>query len=96
MSRQELDPAFFRPETRRLADLTNSELGLLFRKRSDTIAAALDGHTPTQGTDYTSWTQFISRQDALYEIMLEIQSRYPAEKVKENMRLLPVVEPRSA
>lgn len=93
MSR-ELGKAFHRPEIRRLADLTNNELVLLFRARAKELADELEGHTFWDSRFIVYWIRFIELQDYLYEVMMEIQSRYPEREVKEHMRLLPVMEPR--
>jgi hypothetical protein len=92
---RELDKSFHRPETRRLVDLTNSELTLLFQRRAKELAEALDGHVFWDNECIVYWSTFIELQDYLYEVMMEIQSRYPAKEVNEHMRLLPVMEPRN-
>jgi len=91
---RELDPAPHRPETRRLSDLTNSELTLLFNRRADAITKALDGHAMWNSSFIVYWPRFLELQDKLYEVMMEIQSRYPEKEVREYMRILPVMEPR--
>lgn len=90
----ELDPAPFRLITRRLVGLTNSELAMLFQKRANAVAEDLDGHVWWESPFLVYWNQFIELQDKLYEVMMEIQSRYPATEVKEFYRTLPVVEPK--
>jgi hypothetical protein len=78
---RELDKSFHRPETRRLVDLTNSELTLLFQRRAKELAEALDGHIFWDNECIVYWNTFIKLQDYLYEVMMEIQSRYPAKEV---------------
>lgn len=95
MKKRELSPANHRPNTRRLSDLTNDELVLLFRKRAKEVADELDGHSFWDSEFIVYWGQFIKLQDYLYEVMMEIQSRYPADEVKNLSRMLPVMEPRN-
>jgi hypothetical protein len=90
---REIKEHFHRPSKRRLINLTNTELSLLFKLRADEIAKDLDGHVFWEDARIVYWDRFIDLQDALFEVMLEIQSRYPASEVKEWNRLLPVVEP---
>jgi len=90
-----LEPAPFRPVTRRLAGLTNSELVLLFRKRAAIVAEDLDGHVLWGSNFHIYWDRMMALQDQLYEIMMEIQSRYPAREITEDYdRTLPVMEPK--
>jgi hypothetical protein len=74
--------------------LTNDELALLFRKRAADVADNLDGHSMWESKYTVYWTQFTALQDKLYEVMMEIQSRYPRSDVREYHRTLPVMEPR--
>lgn len=94
MAKRELGPADHRPTVRRLSDLTNSELVLLFRKRAEAVAEELDGHSFWDSRFIVYWNTFIELQDKLYEVMMEIQSRYPEKEVKGWARTLPVMEPR--
>ena len=92
---ERMQPASYRPETRRLADLTNSELVLLFKKRADAVAKELDGHSLWNSPFLVYWSKFMDLQDSLYEVMMEIQSRYPAREISDWSRTLPVIEPRA-
>ena len=92
---REIGPAYYRPKERRLIDLTNTELSLLFAKRAEDIRSKLKGHIWWDSSFITYWNKFLDLQDVLYEIMLEIQSRYPEHEIKSYHRILPAVEPRS-
>jgi len=91
---RETRPSFHRPMARRLVDLTNDELALLFEYRAKAVASELKGHVFWDSRFIVYWDKFIRLQDELYEVMLEIQSRYPKAEVKEYMRLLPVLQTR--
>lgn len=89
---RETEPAEFRPETRWLIELDNTELALLFKHRAEAVHDALNGHTFWSDDQTVYWSRFTPLQDDLFEIMLEIQSRYP--KKEACGRLLPVMEPK--
>jgi hypothetical protein len=90
---RETKPSFHRPVTRRLINLTNDELSLLFKLRADEVADSLKGHEFWDDNRIVYWNKFILLQDRLFEVMMEIQSRYPAKEVRDYQRLLPVMEP---
>lgn len=97
MPKKLLNPAPHRPETRRLAGLSNNELALLFKMRADAVAKELDGHSLWNNPFLVYWTKFINLQDSLYEVMMEIQSRYsldPANEIVAWSRILPIMEPK--
>lgn len=88
---RELHETEHRPKTRRYINLTNEELAVLFKVRAAKIAELLEPHTFWSNNRIVYWSQFAPLQEDLYEVMLEIQSRYPS---KEYFRALPVAEPR--
>lgn len=90
---RETNPNFHRPETRRLINLTNDELAQLFRLRAKVVADNLDGHSFWDDDRIVYWPKFTLLQDRLFEVMMEIQSRYPQKEVRDHHRLLPVMEP---
>jgi len=89
---RETKPAFFRLVTRRLVNLTNTELAMLFKLRAAEVEEALTGHVWWDCNKTVYWSRFMTLQDRLYEVMMEIQSRYPAREVREYNELLPVKE----
>ena len=88
---RQLEPADHRPKTRRLSDLTNTELSLLFKHRSEKISSELEGHSFWESPHIVYWSRFDTLQESLFEVMMEIQSRYPKE---EFFTALPVLEPK--
>jgi hypothetical protein len=86
MGWRETDPAFYRPESRPLQELTNEELQALFNLRASKIQ--LDPKGIWEDNRIVScWSSMIKSLEALYDIMLEIQARYPKSEVsKDNGR----------
>jgi hypothetical protein len=90
---RETDPAYFRPKTRRLKHLSNEELQQLFELRSSKIKVDPKGFWDNNQIVY--WNEMIPKLDDLYEVLLEIQSRYPKSEIYANdSRLLPVKTPK--
>lgn len=85
----ETKPAFFRPENRRLIELTNEELQSLFELRASKIKLDPKGFWNNERIVY--WADMIPKLADLYLVMLEIQSRYPEKEMyPEKPNLLPV------
>lgn len=78
MSR-EIESAFYRMNDRRLVNLSNEELQSLFELRAAKIKLDPKGFWDCNKTVY--WHSMIPLLMDLYEIMLEIQSRYPKEEI---------------
>lgn len=68
-------PAFYRPTERRLLSLNNEELQQLFELRASKVKLDPKGFWDDNRIVY--WDDMIPRLQALYEVMLEIQARYP-------------------
>jgi hypothetical protein len=81
---------FFQPEERRLAALTNEELARIFEMRAKAVFFFLEKHVWWDSNRQVYWDKSIPLLNSLYETMLEIQSRYPGQEVREYMDLLPV------
>lgn len=89
---RETEPAYFRPAVRRLKDLTNEELQQLYELRASKIKLDPEGFWGNLRIVY--WRQTIPRIDDLYEVLLEIQSRYPKSEIyADDKNLLPVRVP---
>lgn len=85
----EYNDAPHRPKKRRLRTLTNDELCQLFEMRAKAVADKLRGHIFWESNRIVYWSAFSNLQARLYEVMMEIQSRYPE---KEYFDPLPVAE----
>jgi hypothetical protein len=96
MVSRETDPAFFRPPERRLSELSNEELQALFEMRSSKVKIDPKGFWDNNKIVY--WEMMWPKLMELYEVMLEIQSRYPKSEIKEywleHHRLLPQLPPK--
>lgn len=79
MSWKEELPAWFRPAVRRYKDMTNEELQGLFELRASKVKLDPKGFWDDNRIVY--WSTMIPVLASLYEIMLEIQSRYPASEM---------------
>lgn len=87
---RETHPHLHRPPVRRLSELDNTELQALFVLRSSRIAAELNGHQFWDNPRIVYWNKFLILQADLYEVMLEIQRRYPKDEIKGYELLLPL------
>ncbi len=74
---REVEPFYHRPKIRRLVNLSNDELALLFSMRAEKITKALTGHIWWDSVKSVYWNEFIPLLARLYETMAEIQARYP-------------------
>lgn len=81
MISRETETAFYRPEIRRLVDLTNEELQMLFELRVSKIKIDPKGFWDDNKTIY--WNQMFEPLMKLYEVLLEIQARYPKKEICE-------------
>ena len=81
MTSRETLPAFYRPSNRRLSELTNEELRQLFDLRAKKIYEELDPKGFWENNKIVYWHGMIPTLEALYEVMLEIQSRYPKNEI---------------
>src|SRR2546423_870118 len=79
MIKEETNSTFNRPKERRLSSLTNEELQQLFELRANKIKLDPKGFWDNNKIIY--WGEMMPRLMALYEVMLEIQSRYPKEEI---------------
>lgn len=89
---RETDLVFYLSEYRILSELSNEELQLLFNSRAAKIK--LD-ETFWDSDKTLYWNDLIPKLKALYEIMLEIQARYPKKEIEEGdyfFTLLPLNE----
>ena len=90
---EENTPNFHRPITRRLKSLTNEELNQLFKLRASKIGNQLGSHGFWDNNKIVYWEQYRPLLIELYEVMLEIQSRFPKDKVYTGKtKYLPVME----
>ncbi len=78
----------YQPVTRRLASLSNDELNQLFVSRATKVTEHVTGDGKSAPASI-----LMNLQWNLYEVLLEIQSRYNRNDVR-SQRLLPVVEPK--
>lgn len=98
MTSRETLPAFYRPKDRRLSELSNEELRQLFDLRATKVFDKLDPRGFWENNKIVYWNTMIPIIAALYETMLEIQSRYPKEEIDGSMggpyfdQLLPLNE----
>lgn len=97
---RETAAAYYRTSERRLMHLTNEELKMLFEMRVDKVIGGIP-LTYWENDLIISPDYAIKNLGALYEVMLEIQARYPKEQVIGNHgsgngpyfdKLLPVPE----
>jgi hypothetical protein len=77
--RKENEPAYFRPAKRPFSSLTNEELQVLFEFRCSKVKLDPKGFWDDVRSVY--WGEMIDKLHDLYELMLEIQSRYPKVEV---------------
>lgn len=92
MTSRETKDWFHRPKNRRLINLSNEELAELFKIRAKKISTGLKTHTMWDNNQIIYWSLYMKLQADLYEVMLEIQARYPANEVAHWQQLLPVWE----
>ena len=95
MLSREVKPALHRPQICQMVSLTEVELLMLFKHRADIIHAKLKNNAGISGPSLY-WSELATLQNALYETMLEIQSRYPVGSLPTEIRLLPIREPLGA
>jgi hypothetical protein len=94
-----LDPAYYRPTERRLSSLTNEELRAVYDVRAAKLREALEPKGLWDDVRIVYWGSMIPRMQELYEVLLEIQSRYPKNEICRELdtgfykELLPVPEP---
>lgn len=100
MAWKEEDPAYFRPQHRPLKNLSNEELRALFDLRAQKVRDNLDPKGFWENNRIVYWSAMIPLLLSLYEIMVEIQARYPKREIygsegREylNAELLPLLEP---
>lgn len=88
---KEMNKTFYRPEARPLAGLTNEELQLIFDLRAAKVK--LDPKGFWDDNRLVSWFDMPKLLESLYEVMLEIQSRYPQREIYQGMKgILPILE----
>lgn len=79
--KRETISAFYRPANRRLMSLTNEELRSLFEMRAKKVEQHIDPNGFWDCNQIIYWNDMFEPLAALFEVMLEIQSRYPYEEV---------------
>lgn len=76
---RETEAAPYRPKDRKLVDLTNEEIQALFNMRASKVKLDPKGFWDCNKIVY--WHEMIPLLMDLYEVMLEIQSRYPKSEI---------------
>ncbi len=92
---REIEACYYRPELRRLINLSNEELRAIY----DIRAAKVHYHLKPEGfwdnNQIIYWNSMMPAMTDLYEVLMEIQARYPISEVGKHGfddRLLPVME----